>query len=228
MWLLRPRHFSSQVRLKVWLSYLKWQLTPSTEKVTMNIRIKSSTCDSGLNTLLFHFFLPLCIHASTRSKLSRKFSIGIVIKFNSLMGWLELFKFPERNYVFRKNRGWSHRQASFDVQTLRTQCPWRELQLPFFVYLTKTFYFNWKFIIVIWIFFTGSKCRKKAKKLHSRYLANPMAEYMHFSHHKDGELDSAYKEYKTIHYKKFTSPVEHEQRKHIFKHNLRWYLFWQV
>ena len=55
-----------------------------------------------------------------------------------------------------------------------------------------------------------------------------MAEYMHFSHHKDGELDSAYKEYKTIHYKKFTSPVEHEQRKHIFKHNLRWYLFWQV
>ena len=144
------------------------------------------------------------------------------------MGWLELFKFPERNYVCRKNRGWSHRQASFDVQTLRTQCPWRELQLPFFVYLKKTFYLNWKFIIVIWIFFTGSKCRKKAKKLHSRYLANPMAEYMHFSHHKDGELDSAYKEYKTMHYKKYTSPVEHEQRKHIFKHNLRWYLFWQV
>ncbi|XP_015748362.1 PREDICTED: cathepsin L1-like [Acropora digitifera] len=69
---------------------------------------------------------------------------------------------------------------------------------------------------------SSSKCRKKAKKLHSRYLANPMAEYMHFSHHKDGELDSAYKEYKTIHYKKYTSPVEHEQRKHIFKHNLRY------
>lgn len=159
---------------------------------------------------------------------SRDSSLGIVIKFNSFMGWLELFKFPERNFVCRKNRGWSHRQASFDVQTLRTQCPWRELQLPFFVYLTKTFYFNWKFIIVIWIFFTGSKCRKKAKKLHSRYLANPMAEYMHFSHHKDGELDNAYKEYKTMHSKKYTSPVEHEQRKHIFKHNLRWYFSGQA
>ncbi|XP_029202306.2 KDEL-tailed cysteine endopeptidase CEP1-like [Acropora millepora] len=80
----------------------------------------------------------------------------------------------------------------------------------------------WMFNYTLFNLPEGSKCRKKAKKLHSRYLANPMAEYMHFSHHKDGELDSTYKEYKTIHYKKYTSPVEHEQRKHIFKHNLRY------
>ena len=48
-----------------------------------------------------------------------------------------------------------------------------------------------------------------------------MAEYMHFSHHKDRELDNAYKEYRTKQAKNYTSPAEHEQRKHIFKHNLR-------
>lgn len=48
-----------------------------------------------------------------------------------------------------------------------------------------------------------------------------MAEYMHFSHHKDRELDKTYKEYQTKHGKNYTSLTEHERRKHIFKHNLR-------
>lgn len=48
-----------------------------------------------------------------------------------------------------------------------------------------------------------------------------MAEYMHFNHHKDRELDKTYKEYRTKHAKNYTTPAEHEQRKHIFKHNLR-------
>lgn len=68
----------------------------------------------------------------------------------------------------------------------------------------------------------NSICDKKAKKLRSHYLANPMAEYMHFSHHKDRELDKAYKEYQAKHGKNYTSPTEHERRKHIFKHNLRY------
>lgn len=66
-----------------------------------------------------------------------------------------------------------------------------------------------------------SSCDKKAKKLRSHYLANPMAEYMHFTHHKERELDKTYKEYKAKHGKNYTSPTEHERRKHIFKHNLR-------
>ena len=70
-------------------------------------------------------------------------------------------------------------------------------------------------------FLTDSKCDKKAKKLQSQYLTNPMAEYMHFNHDKDHELDKTYKDYKMKHAKNYSSPAEHEQRKHIFKHNLR-------
>ena len=69
--------------------------------------------------------------------------------------------------------------------------------------------------------FVDSSCDKKAKKLRSHYLANPMAEYMHFSHHKDRELDKTYKEYQGKLGKNYTSLTEHERRKHIFKHNLR-------
>ncbi|KAJ7387714.1 hypothetical protein OS493_001056 [Desmophyllum pertusum] len=68
----------------------------------------------------------------------------------------------------------------------------------------------------------NSSCDKKAKKLRSHYLANPMAEYVHFTHRKDRELDNTYKEYKAKHGKNYTSPTEHERRKHIFKHNLRY------
>lgn len=68
-----------------------------------------------------------------------------------------------------------------------------------------------------------SSCDKKAKRLRSHYLANPMAEYMHFRHHKDRELDKTYKDYKEKHGKNYTSPTEHERRKHIFKHNLRYF-----
>ena len=74
----------------------------------------------------------------------------------------------------------------------------------------------------VFFLLTDSKCDKKAKELRSHYLANPMAEYLHFNHHKDRELDKTYKEYKSKHAKNYTSPAEHEQRKHIFKHNLRW------
>lgn len=35
---------------------------------------------------------------------SRDSSLGIVIKVNSFMGWLELFKFPERNCLSKKSR----------------------------------------------------------------------------------------------------------------------------
>lgn len=69
--------------------------------------------------------------------------------------------------------------------------------------------------------FIDSSCDKKAKKLRSHYLANPMAEYMHFSHHKDRELDKTYEEYQAKHGKNYSSLTEHERRKHIFKHNLR-------
>lgn len=52
-----------------------------------------------------------------------------------------------------------------------------------------------------------------------------MAEYMHFSHSKDCELDKTYKEYQAKHGKNYTSLTEHERRKHIFKHNLRWAIY---
>lgn len=68
----------------------------------------------------------------------------------------------------------------------------------------------------------NSSCDKKAKKLRSHYLANPMAEYMHFKHHKDYELDKTYDDYKATHGKHYTTAPEHERRKHIFKHNLRY------
>lgn len=71
-------------------------------------------------------------------------------------------------------------------------------------------------------FLKDSSCDKKAKKLRSHYLANPMAEYMHFKHHKDYELDKTYDDYKATHGKRYTTAPEHERRKHIFKHNLRY------
>ncbi|XP_068738415.1 cathepsin S-like [Montipora capricornis] len=80
----------------------------------------------------------------------------------------------------------------------------------------------WNFNKTLFSLPKNSKCDRKANKLHSHYLVNPMAEYMHFSHHKDRELDNAYKEYRTKQAKNYTSPAEHEQRKHIFKHNLRY------
>ena len=49
-----------------------------------------------------------------------------------------------------------------------------------------------------------------------------MAEYMHFKHHKDYELDKTYDDYKATHGKHYTTAPEHERRKHIFKHNLRY------
>ena len=85
---------------------------------------------------------------------------------------------------------------------------------------TSTLSRQWSNIIVL-VFITDSKCEKKAKKLRSHYLANPMAEYLHFGHHKDRELEKSYKEYRTKHAKNYVTSREHEQRKHIFKHNLR-------
>ncbi|KAK3743725.1 hypothetical protein QZH41_012399 [Actinostola sp. cb2023] len=63
-------------------------------------------------------------------------------------------------------------------------------------------------------------CNKK-QPIKSTYMMNPMAEFMHFSHAKDMELEKSYHNYKTKHKKAYNSTVEHERRKHIYKHNLR-------
>ena len=37
----------------------------------------------------------------------------------------------------------------------------------------------------------------------------------------DGEVEEMFEEFKKTHGKAYDDPVEHEQRKHIFRHNMR-------
>lgn len=67
----------------------------------------------------------------------------------------------------------------------------------------------------------NSKCLKKLDKMKSRYHFNPMGEFMH-ENFEDSEVEEMFEEFKKRHGKSYDNPVEHEQRKHIFRHNVRW------
>lgn len=47
-----------------------------------------------------------------------------------------------------------------------------------------------------------------------------MAEFMH-ENFEDGEVEQMFEEFKRTHKKSYDDPTEHEQRKHIFRHNMR-------
>ncbi|KAL9979945.1 hypothetical protein ACROYT_G008468 [Oculina patagonica] len=66
----------------------------------------------------------------------------------------------------------------------------------------------------------GTSCKKKIEKMKSRYHFNPMAEFMH-ENFEDGEVEEMFEEFKKTHGKSYDDPAEHEQRKHIFRHNIR-------
>ena len=66
----------------------------------------------------------------------------------------------------------------------------------------------------------NSKCLKKLDKMKSRYHFNPMGEFMH-ENFEDSEVEEMFDEFKKRHGKSYDNPVEHEQRKHIFRHNVR-------
>ena len=48
-----------------------------------------------------------------------------------------------------------------------------------------------------------------------------MGEFMH-ENFEDVEVDEMFDEFKKRHSKSYQDPAEHEQRKHIFRHNMRW------
>lgn len=54
----------------------------------------------------------------------------------------------------------------------------------------------------------------------SRYHFNPMGEFMH-ENFEDSEVEEMFEEFKKRHGKSYDDLVEHEQRKHIFRHNMR-------
>lgn len=47
-----------------------------------------------------------------------------------------------------------------------------------------------------------------------------MGEFMH-ENFEDSEVEEMFDEFKKRHSKSYGDPVEHEQRKHIFRHNMR-------
>ena len=65
-----------------------------------------------------------------------------------------------------------------------------------------------------------SSCLKELDKMKSRYHFNPMGEFMH-ENFEDVEVDEMFDEFKKLHRKSYQDPAEHEQRKHIFRHNVR-------
>lgn len=67
----------------------------------------------------------------------------------------------------------------------------------------------------------NSSCLKKLDKMKSRYHFNPMGEFMH-ENFEDTEVEEMFNEFKKRHGKSYDDPTEHEQRKHIFRHNMRW------
>ena len=69
-------------------------------------------------------------------------------------------------------------------------------------------------------FLKGTSCKKKIEKMKSRYHFNPMAEFMH-ENFEDGEVEEMFEEFKKTHGKSYSDSTEHEQRKHIFRHNMR-------
>ena len=54
----------------------------------------------------------------------------------------------------------------------------------------------------------------------SKFHFNPMAEFMH-ENFEDSEVEEMFEEFKKTHGKSYNDPAEHEQRKHIFRHNMR-------
>ena len=50
-----------------------------------------------------------------------------------------------------------------------------------------------------------------------------MAEFVHFHHSNDKETEKHFKRFKKFHLKDYKHHHENERRKHIFKHNLRYY-----
>ena len=66
----------------------------------------------------------------------------------------------------------------------------------------------------------NSSCLKKLDKMKSRYHFNPMGEFMH-ENFEDTEVEEMFNEFKKRHGKSYADPTEHEQRKHIFRHNMR-------
>lgn len=54
----------------------------------------------------------------------------------------------------------------------------------------------------------------------SKFHFNPMAEFMH-ENFEDNEVEEMFEEFKKTHGKSYIDPEEHEQRKHIFRHNMR-------
>ena len=54
----------------------------------------------------------------------------------------------------------------------------------------------------------------------SKFHFNPMAEFMH-ENFEDTEVEDMFEEFKKTHNKSYDDLTEHEQRKHIFRHNMR-------
>ncbi|XP_058968750.2 counting factor associated protein D [Pocillopora verrucosa] len=79
---------------------------------------------------------------------------------------------------------------------------------------------KWDFDFNIMKIPKGASCKKKIQKMKSRYHFNPMAEFMH-ENFEDGEVEQMFEEFKRTHKKSYDDPTEHEQRKHIFRHNMR-------
>lgn len=48
-----------------------------------------------------------------------------------------------------------------------------------------------------------------------------MGEFMH-ENFEDSEVDNMFEAFKRRHGKNYEDPLEHEHRKHIFRHNMRW------
>ena len=54
----------------------------------------------------------------------------------------------------------------------------------------------------------------------SKFHFNPMAEFMH-ENFEDSEVEEMFEEFKKTHGKSYDDLAEHEQRNHIFRHNMR-------
>jgi hypothetical protein len=50
-----------------------------------------------------------------------------------------------------------------------------------------------------------------------------MAEFVHFHHSNDEETEKHFKRFKKLHLKDYKHHHDNERRKHIFKHNLRYF-----
>ena len=78
----------------------------------------------------------------------------------------------------------------------------------------------WNFIRFCSFSFKGTSCKKKIEKMKSKFHFNPMAEFMH-ENFEDSQVEEMFEEFKKTHGKSYNDPAEHEQRKHIFRHNMR-------